>query len=60
VLEFSPKETAGGTEVLVVVDELVWIAHADPSDDDALQGIRQALLGADRPEPPSEDRPIDG
>lgn len=60
VLEFSPDETASGTEVLVVVDELVWIAHADPSDDEALQGIRRALLGSDRREPPEEDRSIDG
>ncbi|MEY3024288.1 MAG: hypothetical protein ACO3Y3_00840 [Phycisphaerales bacterium] len=60
VLEFAGNETAGGTEVLVVVDELVWIAHADPSDDDLLQGIRRALLGGDRQEPPDADRPIDG
>lgn len=60
VLEFAAEETAGGTEVLVVVDELVWIAHADPSGDEPLQGIRRALLGADLPDPPSVDRPIDG
>ncbi len=60
VLEFAPDETAGGTEVLVVVDELVWIVHADPSEDDPLEGIRRTLRGGERPEPPSADRPIDG
>ena len=61
VLEFSAEETADGTEVLVVVaDELVWIAHADPATDPPLRGIRRALLGDDA-EPPVPDRPsIDG
>jgi hypothetical protein len=61
VLEFSAEETAGGTEVLVVVDdELVWIAHADPALDAPLGGIRRALLGADAAGPEPDRGSIDG
>lgn len=61
VLEFTAEETAGGTEVLVVVDgELVWIAHGDPSPDPPIRGIRRALLGADAAKQDPEDRSIDG
>ena len=61
MLEFSAEETAGGTEVLVVVDdELVWIAHADPALDAPLGGIRRTLLGADAAGPEPDRGSIDG
>lgn len=61
VLEFAAEETAGGTAVLVVVEEdLVWIAHADPAGTAPLREIRRALLGAEAEDEGRDRRSIDG